>query len=105
VETSKTAHANLELDTVQLKKASLILRALNHKLRQDIIKFIHQNYRVTVSEIYKKMKLEQSVTSQHLGILRKTRCVNTERDGKFIFYSVNHKRLKEVQKFCNDLLS
>jgi DNA-binding transcriptional ArsR family regulator len=48
--------------------------------------------------------LEQSVASQHLAILRKSGIVNTIRDGKFIHYSVNHKRIAEINKFVNELI-
>jgi DNA-binding transcriptional ArsR family regulator len=95
---------DLKIDLLQLKKAALVLRAINHKLRQQILKLIQQKERITVTEIYVKLRLEQSVASQHLAILRKAGFVNTERDGKFIHYSVNNQRLQEVNRFAQDLL-
>ena len=71
------ASSELKIDVIQLKKAALILRAVNHKLRQQIMKLIHQNGKMTVTEIYVKLRLEQSVASQHLAILRKAGFVNT----------------------------
>ncbi|MEJ0102589.1 MAG: ArsR family transcriptional regulator [Bacteroidota bacterium] len=50
------------------------------------------------------MRLEQSVASQHLAILRKAGFVKTNRDGKFIYYSVNINRMDEVNQFLADLL-
>lgn len=94
----------LKIDVIQLKKAALILRAINHKLRQQIMKLIHQNGKMTVTEIYVKLRLEQSVASQHLAILRKAGFVNTLRDGKFIFYSVNYARLDQVHGIVHELL-
>ena len=102
---SQTVDKDLKIDVLQLKKAALILRAINHKLRQQILKLINQKEKITVTEIYVKLRLEQSVASQHLAILRKAGFVNTTRDGKFIYYSVNHDRLQEVQKFAQDLLN
>ena len=99
-----SAKDELKIDPIQLKKAALIFRAINHKLRQQIIKFINQNGRITVTQIYVKLRLEQSVASQHLAILRKAGFVTTERDGKFIFYSVNHDRLSEIHKVASELL-
>lgn len=104
VEKSTTVEKELKIDLLQLKKAALILRAINHKLRQQILKLIHQKDKITVTEIYVKLRLEQSVASQHLAILRKAGFVTTTRDGKFIYYSVNHQRLAEVQRFAQDLL-
>jgi DNA-binding transcriptional ArsR family regulator len=51
-----------------------------------------------------RLRLEQSVASQHLAILRKAGIVNTERDGKFIFYTVNYKRIDEISQFVKDLV-
>jgi DNA-binding transcriptional ArsR family regulator len=99
-----TASAELKIETISLKKAALILRAINHKLRQQILKLIHQNEKMTVTEIYVKLRLEQSVASQHLAILRKAGFVNTLRDGKFIFYSVNYSRLDQVHGIVHELL-
>ena len=81
---STTVEKDLKIDLLQLKKAALVLRAINHKLRQQIMKLIHQKEKITVTEIYVKLRLEQSVASQHLAILRKAGFVNTTRDGKFI---------------------
>jgi len=103
IETSQNG-IELKVDLLNVKKAALILRALNHKLRQQILKLIDDNGRMTVTEIYVQLRLEQSVASQHLAILRKAGFVKTERDGKFIYYSVNESRLEELNNFVNDLL-
>src|SRR5258705_4171508 len=95
----------LKIDLHNLKKAALVLRAVNHKLRQQILKLIDEHKRITVTELYVKLRLEQSVASQHLAILRKAGFVKTVRDGKFIFYSVNTDRLKELNRFVEQLLN
>ena len=96
--------SDLRIDVIQLKKAALILRAVNHKLRQQMMRLLHQNGKMTVTEIYVKLRLEQSVASQHLAILRKAGFVNTLRDGKFIYYSVSYDRLDQVHNFVQELL-
>ncbi|MFL5788038.1 MAG: ArsR/SmtB family transcription factor [Flavisolibacter sp.] len=95
----------LDVEVIKLKKAALVLRAINHKLRQQIIQLIHQNGRMTVTEIYVKLRLEQSVASQHLAILRKANFVLTERDGKFIFYSINYQQIKHVHHIAEKMLA
>ena len=95
----------LKVDLLNVKKAVQILRALNHKLRQQILKLIDEQGKMTVTEIYIKLRLEQSVASQHLAILRKAGFVKTNRDGKFIFYSVNAGRLQELNQFVDQLLA
>ena len=93
----------VKVDFLNLKKGAMILRALNHKLRQQIVKLIDENKKLTVTEIYIRLRLEQSVASQHLAILRRAGIVKTERDGKFIYYSVSTDRVSHIMTCVEDL--
>lgn len=95
---------NIVLDYNVLRKAVLVLRAVNHKLRQAIIKLLEENKKLTVTEIYVKLRLEQSVASQHLAILRRAGVVVTEREGKYIFYTLDKHRIKEIAELVDDLV-
>jgi DNA-binding transcriptional ArsR family regulator len=102
MQTAQT-ESNLEIDTLQLKKAALVLRAINHPLRQQIMQLLHKNEKMAVTALYVKLRLEQSVASQHLAILRRVGFVSTEREGKQVFYSVNYARLADVTKHAKAL--
>ncbi len=95
----------LNINYYNVKKASLVLRSLNHKLRQQIIKIINDSNKLAVTEIYVRLRLEQSVASQHLAILRKAGIVITKREGKFIYYSINKKRIEAIDEFVSKLVS
>ena len=86
----------INLSVNDIHKARQLYRAINHKRRQNILHYIHKKGRITVTELYKYLGIEQSETSMHLSVLRKAGFVVTQRDGRFIFYSVNYARLKEV---------
>jgi DNA-binding transcriptional ArsR family regulator len=94
----------IKLDYNTLRKAVLILRSVNHKLRQSIIKLLEDHDEMTVTELYVKLRLEQSVASQHLAILRRAGVVNTRRDGKFIYYSLNKVRISEIAQMIEELV-
>ena len=96
---------NLKINFHNLKKAALVLRSLNHKLRQQILALIETEKKITVTEIYVRLRLEQSVASQHLAILRRAGIVNTQRDGNFIYYTINHKRIEDINQFVEQLVS
>ena len=99
------SNEQIKLDYVAVKSAAMTLRAINHKLRQQIIKLLEENKRMNVTDIYVKLRLEQSVASQHLAILRRANIVITERDGKFTHYALNHQRIASVVKFVGDLIN
>ena len=100
-----SSDTKLKIDYLLVKKASLVLRALNHKLRQQIIRMLDDKQRMTVTDIYIQLRLEQSVVSQHLAILRRAGVVQTERDGKYIYYLINYERLDHICNVVNDLLA
>lgn len=88
-----------------LRKAVLVLRAVNHKLRQQIIQQLEEHKKLTVTEIYVKLRLEQSVASQHLAILRRAGIVITDREGKYILYSLNSERIAEISALIDELVN
>ena len=94
----------VKVDLLVTKKAALVLRALNHKLRQQILRLIDEHGKMTVTQLYLELRLEQSVASQHLAILRKAALVKTARNGKCIYYSINTERLDEINEFAKNLV-
>jgi DNA-binding transcriptional ArsR family regulator len=92
------------LDFYSIKKVSMIFRALNHKLRQEILRMIDKKGQASVSEIYVDMRLEQSVASQHIAILRRSGLIIPERDGKFMKYKLNSVRIDMMNQMVVDLL-
>ncbi len=101
--TLKKGDGKIQLDYADLRKAVLVLRAVNHKLRQRIIDLLENNQTMTVTDIYIKLRLEQSVASQHLAILRRAGVVLTERQGKFIYYSLDTDRLDQISRLVEEL--
>jgi DNA-binding transcriptional ArsR family regulator len=94
----------VKLNYDELRKAVLVLRAVNHKLRQQIIDLLDNNGQMTVTDLYVKLRLEQSVASQHLAILRRAGVVVTEREGKFIYYGLDKNRLAQIDSLVENLI-
>lgn len=101
--TLRKGDKEIQLDYSDLRKAVLVLRAVNHKLRQRVIDLLEDDKSLIVTDIYTRLRLEQSVASQHLSILRRAGVVITERHGKFIYYSINKNRLAQIGTLVNDL--
>ena len=102
METSQTH--DLAIEAGDVKKAALLLRAINNSLRQKILEFIHFNHRVTVTQVHLQFHIEQSVASDHLCILKEAKLVLNERQGRFIFYSVNYKELNRINSLITEIL-
>lgn len=80
------------------------LRALAHPLRLDIVNLLRANGWVTVQSIYQSLGLEQSLTSQHLRVLRRADLVVAQRDGKHVSYRVNAERYAQVERAIANFL-
>ena len=96
--------AKVIINQEKLADSSEILRALAHPLRMRILEFIDQNDEINVNKIYNTLRLEQSITSQHLRILRIVGLVETNREGKFIHYSINYERMNHAMAAINSFL-
>ena len=64
---------------------------------------ITEKEKITVTDIYIKLRLVQSVCSQHLAILRRAKIVETERNGKSIFYRINKETISDINLFVDQL--
>lgn len=89
-------NTKVAINSETLKVSSEILRALTNPLRLKILEFIDQNEEVNVNKIYNTLNLEQSITSQHLKIMRLAGIVQTRRDGKYVYYSINYDRISNT---------
>jgi ArsR family transcriptional regulator, virulence genes transcriptional regulator len=104
VKTEQVKNHGIILDHSNLRKAAMVLRAINHKLRQQILDLIEEKGRITVSDIFVTMRIEQSVASQHLAILRNAQIVKTQREGKFIYYSIDKNRIAQITSLAVQLV-
>ena len=100
----KTSPPNeLAIEASEIKNTAILLRAIEHPLRQKILHFISSNEQVFVTEVHTKFKIEQSVASDHLGILRDAKLVVANRKGRFIYYSVNREEINRLHQLLENL--
>ena len=104
VPVSTTTDAGL-FDYKRSREAAEVLRAINNDFRQQILDVLHRNKQLTVTDIFVKLRIDQSVASQHLSVLRNARLVNTTRDGKYIHYSVNYQRVDALKHIIHQLVN
>lgn len=82
----------------------LLTRAYSHDIRIKMLELLKKHGSLCVSDFYEKdfcinhigERLEQSITSQHLAILRRAKLVKSIREGKFIKYELNSENLERV---------
>jgi DNA-binding transcriptional ArsR family regulator len=88
----KKAHLDIE----KLEQAASRLRAMAHPMRIAIVDLLTANKRLTVTEIYERLNIEQASASHHLNILKNKGLLESKRDGKMILYSLKYDALTRL---------
>ena len=70
-------------------------KALADETRQQIMSLCCCKW-LSVSEIVAALNVSQPTVSHHLSILREAGLVDSQREGKQVFYSLNQKRIAEA---------
>lgn len=84
------------LDIEKLELAASKLRAVAHPMRIAIIDLLTDNVKLTVTEIYEHLNIEQASASHHLNILKNKGLLDSKRNGKMIYYSLKYDHLTRV---------
>ncbi len=92
-----------ELSTLQLEAAANMLKAIAHPMRIAILSFLEDDTSLTVTQIHKRLGIEQSTTSHHLGILKDKGVLVNNRDGKKMLYSLKDKNLTSIIQYISTI--
>lgn len=84
-----------------IKKSLQYLKAINHPLRQRILALIEEREMINVTKLYVELRIEQSVASQHLSVLRNLKIIKATRSGKYTYYSINQKNLQKINQMID----
>jgi ArsR family transcriptional regulator, arsenate/arsenite/antimonite-responsive transcriptional repressor len=73
-----------------------LLRALADKTRQQIILLFIKNKELCVNDIAKEFSLSRPTISHHLSLMKRAKLLNSRKEGKEIFHSINKKYIAET---------
>ena len=79
------------------------LRALAHPARMELIAHIAARGPLCVCHLHEDLDYSQPTISKQLGILRKAGLVESRREGRWVYYSVNETVLDAARGFLDDL--
>ena len=85
-----------ELDAEKLEMASSMLKAMAHPMRIAILSHLEGGKKLTVTEIHELLKIEQSTTSHHLGILKDKGVLCSRREGKNTYYYMKYDMIGQI---------
>lgn len=80
------------------EKMSQVLKVLGNNMRLDILEYLRGG-ESCVCDIYDYLRIPQNLASHHLALLKKHDFIKARKDGKWVYYSLNPSRFKEVEIF------
>ena len=85
-------------ETIKLKKAAQMFKAMGHPKRITIIKLLAKSKRMSVTEIHKALKIRQPLASYHLNTLKNKGVLHSKHVKQNNYYSVRHPGIKNAIK-------
>jgi len=73
-----------------------ILKTMGHSLRLVILKLLHEKKKLSVTEIFTELDIEQAVASHHLRLLKRAGIVGSEKSGKNSFYYIQNDKIADI---------
>lgn len=90
---------------VHLKEANALLRSLAHPLRMDILQFIDEHPNEPAGAIYHKLRIEQSICSQHLRILKSSWIISADKEfHNTLRYKIDYNKVEQIVNAVNNFL-
>lgn len=81
-----------------------VCKALSDETRLRILKILQNREEVCVCEIMQALKISQTRASRNLGILKDAGFVINRREGLWVYYSINQKKVNGYHQVLNELL-
>jgi ArsR family transcriptional regulator len=75
-----------------------IFKALNDPTRREILQLL-QERDMTAGEIVEKFKISGPSISHHLDLLKQANLVVAEKEGQYVYYSLNTNVVDEILKW------
>jgi ArsR family transcriptional regulator, arsenate/arsenite/antimonite-responsive transcriptional repressor len=79
------------------------LRALAHPARLEIVSHFAARGPLCVCHLNEDLHYSQPTISKHLGVLRKAGLLESTRDGRWVYYTINESALDAAAGYLDDL--
>lgn len=77
---------------------NIVFKALNDPTRRQILELL-QEKDLTAGEIVEQFKISFPSISHHLDMLKQAKLVTAEKDGQYVYYSLNTTVVDEILKW------
>ena len=89
---------------IELIDMNNVFKALNDPTRREILELLREKD-MTAGEIVEQFKISGPSISHHLDLLKQAKLVIAEKEGQFIYYSLNTTVVDEIMKWLLQIKS
>ncbi len=82
-----------------------MLKVIAHPKRIQIVELLGRTNKLTVTEIYEALKMQQAVTSYHLTCLKNTGVLKVDKEGTTRKYYLAHPNLINILSCIDECLN
>ena len=77
---------------------NIVFKALNDATRREILELLKEK-EMTAGEIAEKFNMSWPSVSHHLDLLKQAKLVTSEKDGQYVYYTLNTTVVDEIMKW------
>ncbi len=82
----------------EARELSALLRAVGDPVRLQVLRQLARNAEMSVNALVRAVRVSQPLLSWHLGVLRRSGLVEMRKEGRLVWYSLNHQALRSFDK-------
>ncbi len=79
-----------------LARAAQMLKAVAHPARLEIIGLLDQGGPLSVGQIQERLGITQSMTSQHLGTLKRAGALTCRKEANVCYYAIQNRNILKL---------
>jgi DNA-binding transcriptional ArsR family regulator len=91
-----------DLKPEEIVRAANMMKAISHPMRLAVLSFLSEGNHLSVTEIHRLLKVEQSTASHHLGILKDKGILASTRKGKNTLYYLKRRNLSKLVRCISE---
>ncbi|HOY30239.1 MAG TPA: metalloregulator ArsR/SmtB family transcription factor [Bacteroidales bacterium] len=92
---------NHKIDLKKFEKYIDKLRVMSHPVRFAILVMLTHRKKMTVTEIYEELSIQQAAASNHLKTLKSHELILSKKNGKNTNYFINNKTISKLGRTLN----
>lgn len=96
----KVKRVQESFETVDFQQISLLFKALSDPNRLKVVYALVQEEEVCVCDIANILNSTMATASHHLRLLRNMGLAKQRKEGKLVFYSIDHDQLRDLVRFA-----